>query len=94
MTLEERIYSGNRAREILENEVFAQAMADIKQEVINQWQQSPARDSEAREKLWMMLKLAEKLEACIKTTLDTGTLASLEVDHKRTLRERLQGLTG
>ena len=94
MNIPDRIYNGNRAKEVLENEVFIQAFEDIKKEIVTQWEQSPARDSEGREKLWNLLKLADKLEMNLKTTLETGKLAMLEIEHKRTLKERLQDAIG
>ena len=94
MKIEERIYNGDRAREVLENEVFTAALADIKQEVIGQWQQSPARDSEGREKLWNLLKMAEKLEAMLITTMETGKLAKLDLEHKQSLSDRAKSLVG
>lgn len=94
MEIEKRIYDGNRAKEILENEVFQAVFQQIKQEFTEQWQQSPARDSEGREKLWMMLKLAEKFEAMVKTTLETGKLAQLELQHKQSLVDRAKEWIG
>lgn len=88
MEIEQRIYNGNRAKEVLENEAFQWAFNEIKQEIKNAWEQSPARDSEGREKLWMMLSLANKLELSIKSMLETGKLAQLDLEHKRTLLER------
>ena len=87
MEIEQRIYNGNRAKEVLENEAFQWALYEIKQEIKNAWEQSPARDSEGREKLWMMLSLANKLELLIKSMLETGKLAQLDLEHKRTLLE-------
>lgn len=83
-----RIYDGNRAKEILENEVFQQAMTSIKTEINEQWQNSPARDQEGREKLWMMLKIAEKFQSILQTTLETGKLAEIDLNHKRNLLQR------
>lgn len=94
MTIEQRIYNGDRAKEVLNNEAFIQAMADIKAEVIDQWTKSPARDLEGREKLWLMLQLAGKLELILKTTLDTGKLARLDLDHKRSMADRAKSLIG
>ena len=88
MEIEQRIYNGNRAKEVLENEAFQWALYEIKQEIKNAWEQSPARDSEGREKLWKMLSLANKLELLIKSMLETGKLAQLDLEHKRTLLER------
>lgn len=90
MEIEQRIYNADRAREVLENEAFIGAMADIKSEITEQWMKSPARDQEGREKLWLMLSLANKLEATMKTTFDSGKLAKLDLEHKRTMQERLK----
>ena len=88
--IEQRIYQADRAREVLENEAFIGAMSDIKSEITEQWMKSPARDQEGREKLWLMLSLMSKLEATLKTTFDSGKLAKLDLEHKRTMQERLK----
>ena len=89
MTPEQRIYNGDRANEVLENEAFQQAFDDIENEVIEQWKNSPARDEAGREKLWTYLMLLKKLKAQITTTLETGKLAKLDLEHKKSLKERL-----
>lgn len=94
MELEQRIYNGDRAREVLENEAFTAALADIKQEITEQWKQSPARDTEGREKLWQLLKLADKLEATLRTSLETGKLAVLDLQHKQSLLDRAKAVVG
>ena len=88
MELGERIYNGDLAKQVLENEAYIAAFADIEQEILTQWKQSPARDGEGREKLWQLLSLLNKLQATLQATLDTGKLASLELQHKRSLAER------
>ena len=94
MKIEERINNGDRAREVLENEAFAQAFADLKEEITQQWQHSPSRDTEGREKLWLMLSLSNKLELILKSSLETGTLAKLELEHQRTLAQRAKAFLG
>ena len=89
MNLSERLYNGDRAREVLENEAYTAAWADIETEILTQWKQSPARDADGREKLWQLLSLLHKLQATLKTTLETGKLAMMELEHQRTLAERL-----
>lgn len=88
MEIEQRIYDGNRAKEVIENEVFQRVMADMKKEIIEQWQNSPARDQDGREKLWNLLKLTEKLEIMLQQTLDSGKLAMAELQHKESMAER------
>ena len=90
MDYSKNIYDGNRAKEVLENEVFQWAITEIKREVTEQWQTSPARDVDGREKLWMMLQLANKLELILKTTQETGKLSEMEWTHKRNLAEKLK----
>ena len=93
-TLEQRIYDGNRAREVLDNEAFAAAFADIKQEIDTQWQQSPARDHEGREHLYQLRRLTDKLEATLRSSLETGTLAKAELKHQQSLLDRAKSAIG
>jgi hypothetical protein len=91
-TLEERIYDGNRARECLENEQFNWAFESIEQELTNAWRTSPARDEEGREKIYLMLQLLTKLKTTITQSLETGKLADLDLQHKKTLMDRAKGI--
>ena len=91
MTLEERLYLGDRAREVIENEAFIAAFDATEKEVIEQWVQSPARDQEGREKLWQYLSMLRKVKANLQTTLETGKLAQLELQHKRTMADKARG---
>ncbi len=93
-TLEKRQYDGDQARLVLENEAFATALADMKEEITEQWKKSPARDTEGREKLWTMLMLLEKLEATLRTTLETGVLATQELAYQRSLIDRAKDAIG
>ena len=93
-TLEQRMYSGDRAREVLENEAFQAVFADIEQELTTAWKNSPQRDADAREKIHLALTMLNKVEACLHTTLDTGKLATLDLQHKQSLAERAKGWIG
>lgn len=88
--IEQRIYEGNRAQEVLENEVFQQVFADIEQEYTEAWKNSPARDAEGREKLWTYISLIRKLKAQMVTTMETGKLAKLDLEHQRKIQDRLR----
>ena len=92
MNVETRIYNGNRAKEVLENEAFQQAFADIEQEVMKQWTDSPARDSEGREKLFIYLHQLRKVKAHLTTSLETGKLAELDLRHKQTRADKAKGM--
>jgi hypothetical protein len=88
VTLEFRLYEGNRAKEILESEVFTGAFDAIEAEVIEQWTNSPARDQAARELMWTYIMLLRKVKANLMTTMESGKLAELDLAHRRSLSER------
>lgn len=90
-TLEERIYDGNRARECLENEQFVWAFESIEQELTEAWRKSPARDAEAREKIYLTLQLLTKLEAALTPSLETGKLAEADRIYQQSLMDRVKG---
>lgn len=91
MTLEERLYLGDRAREVIENEAFIAAFEATEKEVFEQWSNSPARDSTGRELLWQYLSMLRKVKANLQTTLETGKLAQLELRHQRTMADKARG---
>jgi len=93
-TIEQRIYNGDRAREVLENEAFEQAFTDIKTELIEQWTNSPVRDLDGREKLYQLLKLADKLKANLQTSLETGKLARLDLAHEESVLQKAKRAVG
>jgi hypothetical protein len=94
MTPEQRVYDGDRAREVLDNEVFQQVFADLATEITEQWKKSPARDEAGRHELWLMQSLLSKLQTMLQTTLDTGKLARLDLEHKRTLAQKARNWAG
>jgi len=89
-TLENRLHDGSSAKEVLENEAYIAAFEAIKTDILDQWTNSPARDADGREKLWTCLKLLQKVQTQLQTTLETGRLAQLELQHKQTLQDRLK----
>lgn len=91
-SLEERIYDGNRARECLENEQFNWAFESIEQELTNAWRTSPARDVEAREKIFLSLQLLTKLKAALTSSLETGKLADAKKVYQQSLIDRAKGI--
>jgi len=94
MTLNERIYNADQAKLVLDNEAFQRAFDDIKQELVEQWMKSPARDEAGRQSLWLMLKLLEKLEICLKSSLDSGKLAAKELEYQQSIAEKAKGWIG
>lgn len=80
-TSDQRIYDGARAKEVLENPAFDQAFEDIRTEYTQAWMNSPARDAEGREKLYLMLQLTNKLQATLQGAMEDGKLARIQQEH-------------
>lgn len=87
MEIEDRMHNAEQAQKVLDNPAFAAAFDAMKLEIIETWTNSPAKDPEGREKLWQLLKLLDKLQLTLRTTIDTGKLAKMELNHKRTVAQ-------
>jgi hypothetical protein len=94
MTLNQRIYDADQAKLVLENEAFQRAFEDIKQEITEQWMQSPARDEAGRQSLWQMLKMLEKVRLCLQASLDSGKLAAKELEYQNSLAKKVKEWAG
>jgi hypothetical protein len=94
MNLNERIYNADQAKLVLDNEAFQQVFEDIKQELTEQWKTSPARDQDGREKLWLMLKLLEKVHLCLQASLDSGKLAAKELEYQESAAKKAKSWLG
>lgn len=88
MDIENRINRGSRAKEVLENEVYQETFDTLEQEIMTQWAESPARDQEGREKLFLMLGLTKRLKGILQSTMETGKLAEVELIHQQSLAEK------
>ena len=78
MTTEEEIAQGNRAELLL---------ADIKPyfdmveaAILDTWKKSPVADEKGQHELRLMIKLLHDLQMNIKTAIDTGKLAKVQVE--------------
>lgn len=74
MTPEQEKQRVELAKNILENPVFQDSIQKIKTELYGEFQSSPARDSEGREKIYLMNKMFDLLLVNIKSVMETGKL--------------------
>lgn len=75
MSEELEVRRGEEARQLLEHPLLVEAFESIEKEVTEQWQNSPARDVEGREKLWLTLKLLHRLKGQLTQVVETGKVA-------------------
>ena len=74
MTPEQEKQRTELEKNILDNPVFQDAIKQIKQELYGEFLNSPARDSEGREKIYLMGKMFDLLLVNIKSVMETGKL--------------------
>lgn len=72
---EYEILRGQDAEQLLAHPLLAEAFQTIERELTEQWQNSPVRDCEGREKLWLSLKLLQRVHGQIASVVATGQYA-------------------
>lgn len=91
----DEIRRGDKAKAILEDEVFAEAFDKIKSVYMNAWEQSTVGDSQGRERLWAMVAHLNDVKAHLTTVITTGNfskkqLSDLEPEESLISRRKLQ----
>ena len=80
MELEKEKQRGYRAKAILEDEIFAEAIQKVSAELDLEWINSPVRDTEGREKIYMMKKMLHVLLVQLQSVMETGKLATKQIN--------------
>lgn len=83
-----------QAQELIEHPLFAEAMEKYRNRLMDEWAASPARDKEGREHLWLMVKTVGVVEGHLKELMETGKLASIQLEQKRSAMQRMKEWIG
>jgi len=79
---------GARAKALLENELLVEAFEALEKEYTAAWRSTGARDSEAREKLYLAVNIVGKVREHLNYVINNGKLAQAELDKIRVDAER------
>ncbi|WP_422096327.1 hypothetical protein [Variovorax sp.] len=85
---EARVYRGDRAREVLQNEAFAWAFETTKSEIYESWQATLAANAPERERLWLSLQMLDRVQGHLVQRLETGKLAAREIKHRQQVAQQ------
>jgi len=85
MSLQNEALRGDLARQVLENEVYAEAYGLIEQEITKAWRES--KNPAEREELHRALRSLNKVQRVLEATMDSGKVA---LDKLRLEQSRLQ----
>lgn len=78
MSLEQEATKGNNAQRLLEE--ISPYFDLVKQAIVDKWETSPIADKEGQHELRLMRKLLGDLEANLKTAIETGKLARIQIE--------------
>ena len=70
------------ANNLLQNDLFKEAFDVLREDLMSRWSHSGATESEARESIWLAMRLLDRLESHFKSIVETGKMAkALEKQH-------------
>jgi len=74
MTPEER---ERRAKALMNDPLFIESFDELKKELLGQWEQSGSIDIDARESIWLAIRLLERIRGHIQSIIETGHMAEV-----------------
>ena len=67
---------------LLKNDLFVESFTVLKEDLMNRWTQSGSNELEARESIWLSMRLLDRIEGHIKSIVETGHMNKvLEEQH-------------
>ena len=61
-----------RAKALLENPLFKEAFDVLREDLLNRWSNSGSTELEARESIWLAMRLLDRLYGHINSIVETG----------------------
>ena len=74
MTEEEKL---RRANALLNDPLFNEAFDVLKKDLLNRWESSGSPEVEARESIWLAMRLLDRIHAHISSIVETGRMADI-----------------
>ena len=65
-------YREEKAKNLLNNELFNEAFDVLRKDLMNRWEVSGSTELEARESIWLAMRLLDKLYGHITSIVETG----------------------
>lgn len=79
MNLQAELDHGIKAEKLLKDETLTQAFEDVRQAILQKWENAPLRDKEGAHELKIMLKLLTNVRSSLEQALANGKLAAEEL---------------
>jgi len=62
------------AQRLLNDELLQEAFDTLREDLMNRWTHSGSTDSEARESIWLAIRLLERIDGHLKSIVETGNM--------------------
>jgi hypothetical protein len=79
MTLEQESRRGEQAKRLLDDPLLQEAFATVDSAVRDAWSATANDATDERERLWLMLKLLERVRTHLSQVLEAGKLADRQL---------------
>ena len=90
MTPDQELRRGEQARQVIENEIYAESWQAVRDGIIHAWENAPIRDKEGQNELKLMLKLLTDVRRNIETTMNTGKMAKTQIERDGMFKRTVQ----
>lgn len=88
MNLTQQAVKGDRASELLNGEIFSEAVENVRKAIIDKWQACPVRDKEGQHELHLMVKLLDELVGQINVFINEGKNARFQIESQKKREEQ------
>ena len=82
LVVDKDIKRSQQAKEILENEIFIEAIQKVRTELHNEWLNSDPKDSAQRENIFVMRRMLEVVLMQIQSVMETGKIVKKQEKYK------------
>ena len=62
----------HRAKALVDNPLFQEAFDVLREDLMGRWQHSGSTDLEARESIWLAMRLLDRLHGHVTSIIETG----------------------
>jgi len=89
MTEEERDRRAQEAQLIWESQIMREAREHIERVLVKGFSDTPLRDDDGLRRVRMLFEAHKAYESFFRAAIDDGKMARIEIERKKTLREKL-----
>ena len=66
-----------RAQSLIDDELLKESFDVLKEDLMNRWSSSGSTDLEARESIWLAMRLLDRIHGHINSIVETGHMAKM-----------------